>query len=79
MRLSLLLDMLLLSAAEAVDQSDELVTIKMHTFYGRCGLAEIWLLANKGDLLNAVLCHTGHSHTLLGGCRKAGVHVMQNH
>jgi len=37
--------MLLLSAAEAVDQSDELVTIKMHLFCGRFGLAEIWLLA----------------------------------
>ena len=37
--------MLLLSAAEAVDQSEGLVTINVHLFCGRCDLAQIWLLA----------------------------------
>ncbi len=67
-RLSLHLGMLLLSAAEAVDHPEELVTINMHLFFGRCDSAELapHLASGQGDLLNAILGHTGHCLQSIG-------------
>lgn len=67
-RLPVHLDMLLLSAAEAVDHPEELVAVQIHLFCERCESAESapYLASSHGDLVNAILGHTGHCLQTIG-------------
>lgn len=75
-------DMLLVSAAEAVDYPEELATIKMRLFCERRAVAESapHLVFGQGDLVKAILWPY---RTLLKDHREAAsrqqLHLMQNY